>query len=552
MAQKHKRDLGNIKDSHLTIVHKIKTMLDVEGHPDRDSTIASLSEVRTRIESVGNNAEQAALLIFLAKTYQRLEAYNEAIESFSRSLRLLRQVEDKTLRIGLWEDCGELLRMQTVESGMRQALNEYLSKARADKNKTYVAELLLVSGCADAHYGEYELAITSFMQASTLYEKQNDSHGVVRAMTELGNIYIELGDRDKGFEYLHDSCTLLSKLVITIGDIDSMEILQRHTPENCSIGDIVRQLVACKTDFSQGDSRSLAIRLRLALGTAHAQMGQYDAAQAEFKEALELSNLHMSFVLRANVRLQLGLLAEKTEQNISAIEYLQTALQFAERSQDRTLQRQILAALSAHYERKDDAKTALVYHREAYELRQRIRLEQSTRRMERYQSEYELEQAQRERDTVRSTLERLTNENEALRTMQDEYGKRRQQHRELLRMVKAAVREADSASDADFVAQARPFLQNIESLLTEEYHLAGDNESGRSDPQFEQRLQEQFPKLTATERKVCALLRQGIQGKQLAQRLHVSTRSVEAYRYRIRRKCGLEPEEDLTAFIKEL
>ena len=58
-------------------------------------------------------------------------------------------------------------------------------------------------------------------------------------------------------------------------------------------------------------------------------------------------------------------------------------------------------------------------------------------------------------------------------------------------------------------------------------------------------LSRSFPALTEREIKICILLRLGLQSKDVAMVSNLEPKSIEIYRYRIRKKMGLERRENL-------
>ncbi len=66
---------------------------------------------------------------------------------------------------------------------------------------------------------------------------------------------------------------------------------------------------------------------------------------------------------------------------------------------------------------------------------------------------------------------------------------------------------------------------------------------------FFRNLHERYPKLTAGDLKFCALLRLNLSTKDIAKFTNLTTRGVEAARYRIRKKLGLSEKDSLVAFL---
>lgn len=69
---------------------------------------------------------------------------------------------------------------------------------------------------------------------------------------------------------------------------------------------------------------------------------------------------------------------------------------------------------------------------------------------------------------------------------------------------------------------------------------------------FLQTLDERYPDLSRKERILCAYIRMGLQSKEIAPLLNISTRGVEISRYRIRQKLCLDKNASLTEFLQHL
>lgn len=68
---------------------------------------------------------------------------------------------------------------------------------------------------------------------------------------------------------------------------------------------------------------------------------------------------------------------------------------------------------------------------------------------------------------------------------------------------------------------------------------------------FLKRLGEKFPRLTVSDKKMCAYLKMGLSSKDIAPLLNMTVRSIEMTRYRIRKKLGLSREDNLTEFLQK-
>jgi len=69
---------------------------------------------------------------------------------------------------------------------------------------------------------------------------------------------------------------------------------------------------------------------------------------------------------------------------------------------------------------------------------------------------------------------------------------------------------------------------------------------------FYKSLDEHFPGLTKTDRKICAMLKLGMSSKEIAAITVTSYKSVDTTRYRLRKKLGLTHDENLFEFLNRL
>ena len=71
-------------------------------------------------------------------------------------------------------------------------------------------------------------------------------------------------------------------------------------------------------------------------------------------------------------------------------------------------------------------------------------------------------------------------------------------------------------------------------------------------PQFKELLNNNYPNLSATEVKICILLKSGVTTKKIAQILNSTADSINTQRSRIRRKMNLEKSQNLNQFLLKL
>lgn len=93
--------------------------------------------------------------------------------------------------------------------------------------------------------------------------------------------------------------------------------------------------------------------------------------------------------------------------------------------------------------------------------------------------------------------------------------------------------------------QSREKLRRILAAVLAEADTDKENAVYVADTAFHQKLLSLYPNLTPRDLKICSLLRQGYDNKEMARILCREVRSVEAARNRIRKKCGIDSGTDL-------
>jgi DNA-binding CsgD family transcriptional regulator len=118
---------------------------------------------------------------------------------------------------------------------------------------------------------------------------------------------------------------------------------------------------------------------------------------------------------------------------------------------------------------------------------------------------------------------------------------------ELLSRVKDQLLAADSG------AHAREIVAIINRNLNQDDDWELFQEAfNNADREFLGKLKIAHPNLTPNDIRLCSYLRLNLSSKEIAQLLHISPRSVEIKRYRLRKKMDLNHDENLVNYILQL
>jgi DNA-binding CsgD family transcriptional regulator len=103
--------------------------------------------------------------------------------------------------------------------------------------------------------------------------------------------------------------------------------------------------------------------------------------------------------------------------------------------------------------------------------------------------------------------------------------------------------------DKYYFSLTKKIDENITSQ--DDWHLFETNFE-RAHEQFLHKMKEQFPDLTPKDLRLCAFLRMNLSSKEIAPLLGISVRGVENHRYRLRKKMGLEHDDNLIDMILKM
>ena len=121
----------------------------------------------------------------------------------------------------------------------------------------------------------------------------------------------------------------------------------------------------------------------------------------------------------------------------------------------------------------------------------------------------------------------------------------------ILQEVSGMLEQMDKENLPDLKSRAKRLIG--ENLRTDEdYWNTFAVHFNQVNPTFFANLAKRFPGITANEQKLCAYIKIGMTSKQIASMLNLAPRSVNTNRYRLRKRFGLEQDDDLDQIVKSL
>ena len=124
---------------------------------------------------------------------------------------------------------------------------------------------------------------------------------------------------------------------------------------------------------------------------------------------------------------------------------------------------------------------------------------------------------------------------------------------DFLRKITAQLKKLKKIVNKDIL----PEVTNIEEIIKYSINISKDRKEFNSqvelvNQEFNERIEEKYPELTKNERNIAILLKLNLSSKEIASILNVTSKSIDNYRYNIRKKLSLSPKDDLNTILKNI
>ena len=484
-----------------------------------------------------------------------------------------------------------------------------LDAARSQGLMLHAANSLRCLGEVYSSLGAYSLAADHLFQAADASQQAGDWRGLCETYNALGGLFYFTRQLEESIGYHQKALDLAQELRddklegTTLGFIGHFYEKQL----NYQLA-LEYQLKALKKLEQARDSVGLST-IYGHLGSISEDAGQYQEAFTYFWKAWQFSLLTGKDEERIIHLNNLGDVHRKQGQYAEAMKYTLEALELARRLGNSYQVKSSWRDLSKIHADMGNFSLAHAYLDSAYELHETLFDQASANQLGRLQGLYEREQTQRELELLKQDqhLTRLTVvfltvgllmlvviaalifRQQRLRNRQERVLHQAQQAltrqelensqlHELQLQREVEAHSTQLSSHALSIVQKNNILKEIKTRLShlktqdksvekplqeliqkieEGFHFDEDwasfnNIFERVHPEFYRTLSERFPELTATEIRLCALIRLHLDPKDIASIMGISLDSLRVSRHRLRKSLGLSQGTNLVAFIMSL
>lgn len=496
--------------------------------------------------------------------------YPEAIKYYEKAQRLFPQTSNDRLKAGVWNGMGvSYYRIPHYEKAV-QCFYEALPLAEAAGDIRYKGIILNNIGLVFHDQKDYEKALTYYRQAYAIGKNQNylnlqaystnnigiikkeqyqydsailfqetslqikqelgDQAGIASSLMNLGSIYKRLKQYDKAMDYLNQS----EAIKIRLGDEFGLIQLNDTKIEVY----LARKMFAqAKQLLDHNLAMADSIQVKEPLQLIYGRYADYYKALGDYQKAI--------YWIERKQGVNDSLFNETKSRQLSEMETLyklgqkEAEIKVLEAERDQQAAEKRVVLLSA-------ASALVIILLATYWGIQRQKQKQKIAFTEKELAETQLQVSELKTSELQKELDFKNRELVS-------YTMNFIQKSKLLEELGEVVNEVKSSKESS----VQGHVQKLNKLIASSGDIDRDWEEFRYrfeqiHPQFFTNLKKEYPEITSSELKLCALIRLNFNLKESAQLLGISPESVKTARYRLRKKLKMDRDDSLATFMMQM
>lgn len=475
-----------------------------------------------------------------------------------------------------------------------------------ENNLGKYASSLETIGILYSYINDFKQSLKNFLEALQILDKQNkkDQH-YYSLIQNIGITYVEAEEASKGIPYLITSIkyfetdTSASAEYLVVDYVDIGVAYSKIDLIDSSFYYYHKALTAAKKFSITNQIGGILVNL----GDLYEKLNVYNKSKVYYNEALKyFSDNHDD---RGYWHTVYGLaVVEKDLKNTKIAEdSLLKAVKYFHQTNDLSYLKDSYKTLSEIYEDRNDITNAFAYYKLCSDVKDSIAASDQKNRMTELQMQYELQKTELENT---NELVLLQKENQLkiykvyiviglliigiliistylfrLRTkkrfMESKFANSQLEQKHLINEIEYKNKELENF--ALHIVHKNDFLDNIKTGLTEikegpdkdnrqkikslSMQITQSLRRNKDLEKFQEKIDQvhgsfikqlsmRYPDLTEKEKQLCVLLKLNLSSKEIATLNNISENAVVMARYRMRKKMGLNSEENLTEFIQKM
>lgn len=518
---------------------------------DAEKALGYANEALRISKKIKHKYSEGYALNMIGYIYDYQSEFDKATDFYLQSLKIKEEIGDQSGIAASYQNLGVLAYFQGDLDKALQNYQEALDIKKSISDKDGVSLILNNIGIVYRKQKLYDKALDSYKEALQIKKELNKSASSIAATIQnIGVVYQYKGDYQKARQYLEESLFLEEKANNCYGITGSWIALGILYSEENKIEE-AKELLSKGLEISQ-DCNTKDFQLQ-----AYQLFIHIDTTQNNYREAFYHQQKYLSIIKELY-----------TTQKAEAIVKYQTIYETEKKENETKLQKKeneilrdrlylgVLGALLIFL-------FLLFLYVQARNKAQKRRLALEKAEAQKLQVEAENRANEEEKlrltEEVKAQQEIAQLKEEKLRTQIDS------QNRELssfsLNMVQKNQVFSTLKEQLERLQVFAVENENLAQRLKELLKIIKNNLNADADwekfklhfeqvhPQFFKKIQDLSTEISGKELKFCAYLKLNLDTKEIAGLLDMTVRSVESYKYRIKKKLNLQEESNLQDYL---
>jgi tetratricopeptide (TPR) repeat protein len=424
-----------------------------------------------------------------------------------------------------------------------------LSNLSEDKNAAAIADLLNTRSLAELHLGRTASALRHATRGIEL-AKQCDAHPIHgRLLCTVSCIYLTLREWELVLDFAsrsHEICEEASvqiTLAYSLNMIGSAYLGKRDFPTARIY------LTRSQQIFDKLGNTNGQVLTWNNLGVSYFNEQNYEKALPFFEASLVAARSIGQPISEAIALGQIAYIhAKDTDLQQQALREYDEALSAARAKGELRCEEYLLTSRTELLEQREDWKEAFEHQKQLTSLRAKISSQQTNDETVKLKRELEAREKEHLNELHRVKASALQEQLTEATTELANFRLRVIQQNERIEVVLSQLKTLTATMAPK---TSRQIVEAVAALRQDDsFYQGADNQIESKHAEFIQKLSSTYPALSNAELKVAALLKMGLNSKEIANILFTSFRTIETHRHHIRKKLGLGAAMTLADFLK--
>lgn len=517
-----------------------------------------------------SKAMRAKVNKLMGELFEKKNNFQPAINYYLIAAKIFLEIDDKKNLVNVYSGLGDLYYKNNYDLDKSNSyFQRALDKAIQLGDQELIADVYNRLGGVFFNRENFVEAGHYFKKANEIWMKTGSRKGEAIALNNLAEIYRLRNKPDKALELYKQSLDINRELgnqqnmAINLENIGLIKSRQKKTKE------AYKYFTTSLGLFNRINDIENKVELLILMGNESLKTGNYQEAEISFRKALDIAVNSQHWIHIAQSSLGLSRTMEAKSDFYRALQYYKTYNRYSDsitlkkkREQLAYMKNEFVNSIREKEIESQNKNISLLDKERKVNLIQRnllvilmvfvvmlavfiiVRLRQQNKKEKLlHEKDAQLHKAQHELMALKLKSKEHDLTNFALHLVEKN---------KLLRELSLELQKLAGGPDD----KSNRKMMELNNHIKQGLHIQQDvkefqNRVDESYHDFFVKLKEKYPTLTKNEERLCALLRLKLSSKEIAELNNSSLKAVEMSRYRLRKKCGLEFNELLTAYLQQ-